>query len=69
MSDEENTLVAGQLHYYILVGLGLGHINQAGQFTFQMKLCIVLKLDYTISYLASGVSVSYLQKCQLYEAL
>jgi len=25
-------------------------------------------LDYTISYLASGVSVSYLQKCQLYEA-
>ena len=41
----------------------------SGYLTLMSDEALYRTLDYTISYLASGVSVSYLQKCQLYEAL
>jgi hypothetical protein len=53
VNDEEQTCAAGQSGWSI-------HISDEALYR---------TLDYTISYLASGVSVSYLQKCQLYEAL
>ena len=44
-------------------------LGQSGPQSLVTDEALYRTLDYTISYLASGVSVSYLQKCQLYEAL
>jgi hypothetical protein len=42
---------------------------RSGYLTYFSDEALYRTLDYTSFGLASGVSVSYLQKCQLYEAL